>query len=420
MKIEEMYMTKIDNRYLIIKGQPFDVMQYFYSSVQNPVIRCCIYFDGRIYTDKLKSAIRQLIIAYPIMRCTFDYNKRIWTETNFSEKDLLSIFYQEDDTDTYKKYLLPLRIGIDPPLKVNLIHRATNDFLCITASHLICDGRGFEQILYTLSDFYSGGKLGVYNTDRSFQQIIKQVPLNKKIEMLFTKSMSISPIAKHQIPFTESNGKPNLITRQLNRDSFFNIKSYAKSNDASMNDVFLAAYCKALHDMFKWNTISLPCPVDLRKFNKSAATNVCNLTGNYHCALQIDSNDSLDNILKKVSCQLTKQKNSFHCLKEPLLYHLLYPLIPSHLLMTLFPRIAPVPVLSYTNLGKLDPIKLVFKGIDITNVFISTAIKPIPYFQLSVSTYKEICTLSCCTLAQGKDLTMIHNLMNKIQTILAI
>ena len=43
-----------------IKGQPFDYMQYMYSFVQNPIIRGCIRFNGKLQDSKLRHAIEKL------------------------------------------------------------------------------------------------------------------------------------------------------------------------------------------------------------------------------------------------------------------------------------------------------------------------------------------------------------------------
>jgi len=412
----DMDMSEKETHHIAVKAQPFDTMQYFYGLVQNPVIRCYLYFHGRIDTDRLQEAIRRTISMYPIMRCTFDFKKQEWKESDFSEKKYLSIMDQnKNDNETENENnLSSLEIGIDPPIKINLIHNTNDDFICVMVSHLLCDGRGFEQVLYTLSSFYSGNAVKNDNTDRSFHQIIQKIPLIERGKLLFAKSELRISNAKHHLPFTEGNGTPGLIIKQINPGSFLNLRRYAKTHNVSVNDVFLAAYIKTLHTLFGWDAISLPCPVDLRKFSNGADISVCNLTGNYHCEIQTEQMDTFENILARVSLQMRKQKDSNDCLKEPELFHILYHLMPRGLLKKLFFRIAPVPVLSYSNLGMLDEKKLMFKGTDILNAFISTAVKPVPYFQLSISTYKDICTLSCCTMAKGKDRDMIQKLMNEI------
>ena len=77
---------------MTIKAQPFDTMQYFYSLLQKPLIRCHIRFDGKIEKDLLCRAIAKLILSYPIMRCRYDVKKRAWVEADFKDDDYFTVF----------------------------------------------------------------------------------------------------------------------------------------------------------------------------------------------------------------------------------------------------------------------------------------------------------------------------------------
>ena len=59
-----------------IKGQPFDYMQYMYSFVQNPIIRGCIRFNGKLQGSKLRHAIEELALTYPILLCKYKVQKK--------------------------------------------------------------------------------------------------------------------------------------------------------------------------------------------------------------------------------------------------------------------------------------------------------------------------------------------------------
>ena len=75
-------------------------------------------------------------------------------------------------------------------------------------------------------------------------------------------------------------------------------------------------------------------------------------------------------------------------------------------------------MLSYTNLGKIDDSRLVFSETDISDAFIVAAAKPIPYFQLTVSTYKKKCTLSICTYANKSSFDLLCSVMDNICNII--
>lgn len=170
--------------------------------------------------------------------------------------------------------------------------------------------------------------------------------------------------------------------------------------------------------MFGWNDITIPCPVDLRRYNTNANNSICNLTGNFYCRIHFNGNDTFEKVCNEISMQMRKQKNNIYCLKEPILLHFLYRILPRPVLQKVLLKKAPVSMLSYTNLGKIDDSRLVFSETDISDAFIVTAAKPIPYFQLTVSTYKNKCTLSICTYANKSSFDLLCSVMDNICNII--
>ena len=67
---------------------------------------------------------------------------------------------------------------------------------------------------------------------------------------------------------------------------------------------------------------------------------------------------------------------------------------------------------------KIDEKRLVFQEIPISDAFIVTADKPVPYFQLAASTYRDKCTLSACTYASGKSFDLLCSIVNNIRNMI--
>ena len=57
----------------------------------------------------------------------------------------------------------------------------------------------------------------------------------------------------------------------------------------------------------------------------------------------------------------------------------------------------------YTNVGVIDDRKLKFKGCIVKSCFMTGAYRKSPDFQLTVSTFRNICTLSCALIGDAKD-----------------
>ena len=402
-----------------LKGQAFDLMQYVYSFVQKPLIRGCIRFNGKLKGSKLKGAVKALISFYPILRCKYDVKKGVWRESNISYENLLISIRANNDFSVIENdsLLSSLEIGMDAPLKIYWICGEERDSLCVIASHLLCDGRGLEQLLYLFAELYSNNDIRIktrINTDRSFSQISSKFTVMQKAKILFSRAGTEAMDGKLQLPLNEGSQKPKLIAKKIDLSKLERYRSRAIGYSPSINDILLSAYILALHQLFGWKEISIPCPVDLRRFNADADGAICNLTGNYYCHISFHGHESFEKICKEISMQICAQKNSSFCLKEPILLHLLYRVLPFPILKKLLPPKISVPLTSYTNLGKIEEARLVFQGLSVSDAFIVAAAKPVPYFQLAISTYKSECTLSACTEASGKSFDLLSSLMNSI------
>jgi len=80
----------------------------------------------------------------------------------------------------------------------------------------------------------------------------------------------------------------------------------------------------------------------------------------------------------------------------------------------IFGKIFTIPVISYTNIGIIDSKLLKFANADILDVFVTGAIKYVPYFQVAVSTYEERCTLSCNLYGTTKDMVWIKSFLEEL------
>lgn len=404
-------------------GQPFDLMQYIYGYSQKPIIRACIRFNGKLKSESLKRAVKVLSSIYPILRCKYEIKKGIWNEDSISYENLLTTISAKSNFSIFENdsLLSSLEIGIDRPLKIYWICGKKSDSLCIIASHLLCDGRGFEQLLYLLAELYSGKEIETQiNTNRSFAQITSKFTMMQKIKILCSKTRAESMDAKLHLPLNEGGRKPRLITKQINLPKLEQYRSCVEGHRPNINDILLAAYMLTLHNMFRWNDITIPCPVDLRRFNINANNSVCNLTGNYYCHVRFSDNSTFEKVCNSISAQMCVQKNSSLCLKEPILLHILYRMLPLSILKEVLSKKISVPMTSYTNLGKIDEARLTFQEASVSDAFIVTAAKLVPYFQLAVSTYKNRCTLSACTYASGKSYDLICSVMNNICNLIEI
>lgn len=406
-----------------IKAQPFDWMQYFYGAVQEPRIRCLIRLQDHISEEVLRKAVNLSLGAVPLIGCVFDDEIHCWRKCGFTDKNIVFMAEGTGEDGTALQYLLKsIDHTREPQLKIYLVREEKQDTICIIINHMVCDGASFKEYLYLLCDLYSKcEKDPNYNkkpeavSERSLNQLLRNLRFKEKLGILFSKSNSQKPDPAMIMPVKGDPANPIIGMTHIEDERFDAIRSFAKAKKASVNDVLLTAYVRALNQTTGCKKIIVPCPVDLRKFKRAdQLCGICNLTSNYWCNVEILSGEAFDATLRKVSNQMLAQKASNECLKAPMLFQVMCRLLPFETVQKLFYKVSSVPVTSYTNLGILDDIKLRFGSHVPYDAFISTAVKKAPYFQLSISTYGGCCTLTSSMYGTEGDRTFISGFLEQI------
>lgn len=408
-----------------VKAQPFDCMQYFYTAAQEPLIRCFVQFNGHLNENALIRAVDLSIGAIPLIACCFDEKSHCWRKHGFTADSIVHLIEaRSDDGAAAKKTLLS---SIDrkcgPQLKIFIVRGEKSDALCIIINHMVSDGGGFKEYLYLLAGLYSKcEKDERYHIKpepfgkRNLNQLLRNLTFMQKLGILFSKAQFHKPDPAMILPIKGDPSSPTLVIRRIEKEPFARIRSFAKSSRASINDMLLAAYIRVLHKVTGCINITVPCPVDLRKYKTAGQTcGICNLTSNYFCHVDMTFDEPFGDTLKKVSTQMRAQKESDACLKGPMLYHMMFHLLPFGMVRKLFYKISPVPVTSYTNLGIIDDEKFCFGNLAVEDVFISTAVKKAPYFQLSVSTYRGRCTLTSSFYGTKEDQNTVEKFLSQVE-----
>ena len=408
-----------------IKAEPFDCMQYFYRAVQQPLIRCCISFTGHVDTVVLNRAVNLSASVFPLINYGFDEKRHCWIKRGCTAGNIVHVVRLREDGRKVSDILLNSSINVASGPQLNLFLLVDDDWdtLCIIINHMVSDGGGFKQYLYLLASLYSEceknsgfSNIMKCSNNRSFSCLLRNLSFDRKLDILLTKSDAHIPDPAVYMPLEGNAEKPFIAIRKFDTELFFTIRNHAHENSASINDMLLTAYMRALHHSTGSTSITVPCPVDLRKYMKgNTSYSICNLTANYRCNIDMVNNESFDETLKKVSSQMRLQKKNDGCLKMPILYHMAFCILPFRIIRKLFYKLSPIPVTSYTNLGVLDSGKLGFGSLKTEDAFISTAVKNVPYFQVSVSTFENQCTMSSSLYGTEKDKNTVNELFDFMQ-----
>ena len=410
------------------KVEAFDIWQNMCQAIYEPLIRCRIDFEGHIDTGTLKQAVTSSIQAVPLIGCCFDdsQNRPRWVEKNFSGEDMVAVVEADDDANEQIARLFSSGIDFakEPQLKIFLVRKNTGDTLCVIISHIVCDGMGFKEYLYVLSNLYTKLK---HNESiaypmlyaRGIKPLFGKVTLKEKIRILLSRFDAYDPANQKEqqgVSFDETNREPRMETRNIPTVEFARLKIFAKSNNATVNDILMAMFARAFCKNSGTGKIMLPSTIDLRKFIPTGTNyGVSNYASNCMCHISVKSEDSLADTLRQVSNQMRTHKAGNSILKSVLLWDMAVRFLPYGFLKRNFTKIVPFPKISFSNLGVIDEALLCFDRAPIESAYLTASVKSDPYLQITASTCHGRCTLSCNFYGSNHDKEWVDRILDDIR-----
>ncbi|MGN1372824.1 MAG: condensation domain-containing protein [Candidatus Coproplasma sp.] len=389
------------------RAQPLDLMQFINTKFHEPFIHELIEFEGKININRLKAAIAKLVGVFPLLKCRYDSDKNTFTENaGFSVDDVLVL---DDAAD--RQALLTQSLNAGEKL---ILFTLSNNALVVTVSHLVCDGSGFKSLIYLLCDIYNGKDRGDYShlMNREFYHLTKEIKGTAGItlKMIFSMFGSYKNTKIYQKTDSES---VYLIEKTISAKTMSAVHTAARKRGATLNDVFLTAYARAIGKLNEQRKINIPCTVDLRKYAKDTA-GIANLTGTYTLNVKINPDDDFAKSLGDVSAKMRRQKQTKNDIAGPMLLVSKYGKSTLDKFLKTYGGMNTSPFTDYSNLGVLDENKLVFSGVKIKNAVGYGCLNKAPYFSVAISSFKGESTLSSMVLCGEGEKKKVERLLNAI------
>jgi NRPS condensation-like uncharacterized protein len=396
-------------------------MQFFIRKVADQQVRCVVYLNGRANGSRMANAIRLSLDAVPIMGCRYvegwwrPYWKRV-DRIDYSET------YRTIETENVESEISRFLIEQVNPFKgpqvlVRMIRSAT-DTLCINMNHMVGDATGLKEYVYLLASIYrnlmENPKYEVQPNVRGcrgFGQVGRQIRLPDKIRILLRPSGRPFTSPNWRFPLSRGTGKPKILIHRFPGDRFNAIREYGKKHQATLNDVVLTAYYRALSETIHPDPelpLRVAVTIDLRRYIPSGqAGAVCNLSSFVFSGIGPGAGAHFDETLRKVRDDMESRKNDFPGLRSVPWIFVLFKLLPySELKKKVLQRLEPpketvhsqsggMPP-SLTNMGMMDSEKLVFGDVGVRDAYLAGAVNYPPGFQMGFSSFEESLTCSIC------------------------
>ena len=373
-----------------------------------PLMYCHLEVKGAFDIDRLKKAIQFSFQFVPEILCAYDFNHGYFVEKKFTVDDI--IILNDRDLENSPKWDL----SQNPQLKIAIHNDGLMNFIFIGMSHILTDGEGFLQYLYLLAALYNGDTMCHHlSNHRDISPCLESIHVQQQTEQTkHGKRKKVPPLR------TWSNGKEYIcINNQISSKDFQRLQEKSKAHNVTLNDAFMTAYARVIARLQDIDTVILPCPADLRRFHRlSDSLTIANMTGIYRrITIEIVPQHTFRETLLQTHIEMELQKKRYRCFAGIQLLNHTFHKTPHPIMKQIIKanyRLLPV---SYTNIGRIDHEKLLFQNCIIENCYITGTYRLTPDFQLSISTFQNVCTLNCTLIGKPEDYATGKNILEQIK-----
>ena len=380
-----------------------------------PVIYCHLKTEGHFDMEHLIQAVKVSAHYVPELLYSFDFQHFRFTDCGFTARQAVRL--QKTDEVFHPQWDL----SQNTQLQITIHPETGQDTITVGISHLLTDGAGFLQYLYLLAALYNGKNPGNLINCRDITPLLKTTHVRPDTEQTRQhRNIVTAPLRDHKSAPEQTKDTAVThwfcLTGTIAPDDFQNLHSKAKRCQATLNDVFLAAYARVIARLQKTDTVIIPCPADLRRFRETDdQLTIANMTGIYkRITIEIGPQQTFDQTLTQVHLEMALQKSRYRCFYGLRLLAAAFHRVPHKLLKRILRTVYLPPPVSYTNLGRIDAGQLHFNHCQIISCHISGACRPAPDFQLTISTFRNTCSLNCTLSGNPADETYGRLILNKV------
>lgn len=284
------------------------------------VIQMEMIFPALLDAERLMTAVGLMLDAEPVLGCRMiaDPGLPYWQRLSGGERTNFSFTTDEGDYLAFRNRGLDCTEG--PQLQACLFRDGQGDRLLLKVAHQAADAGGFKDIAAKLSAVYNrlekepGYKPKPNLTGcRDFSQIMRHVPF-WAYPVIFINFMrqtwsNIVPASTLRLQMPQGPNEPlTYVIEHIPAKRVEKIRQFGKARNATINDVMIAAYYRALVKEAGWDhktMLRLQTTIDLRRWYlpNEKAGGICNLSvfeyPNLGRALGKDLGETVDLVSRK-------------------------------------------------------------------------------------------------------------------------
>lgn len=408
-----------------------DRMVYHNWPVIDPQFHFILEFEGRLDEARVKRAVRLAMDAEPVFGCQYvERRPPYWKRRDDLDRLPLCEVAESSDPEQELTQFMSRRCNasIDPLLQACIV-RGKNDALCLKISHVAADGAGGYDLLYLIASLYRNLQDPNYRVtpnlgSRSRMQWFRKEGFRKCVRAL--RSRPERPVeSRWSFPSTnrDDRGAVKSVQRELEAARFDSMRAYAKQFGATLNDVFAAAFFRALLPFLE-EGIDAPqtivLPMSVRRYLPSGKTEaICNFTAPFALSLARVPNEPFEATLRRVAAatrdaDARRERALAAALGISLAYRLAAPRMKMKIEAARWRSIEDGRTRTvFSNVGALDPARLDF-GLPLADATLIPPPAPAPGLFLVVHSFRSALRFTVTYYSRTMKSEDVEGLMDSI------
>lgn len=395
-------------------------------------IHAVLFADKHFEKELLKIAVRKMLDIEPVLGCKFidDPNEPYWERRE--DLDNLSYFHfmksKDFDNDLKEFVITPCDPRQDIPVQVKLFREEKRDIFCVKTSHAVMDGGALKEYIVKLSGIYNKLLTGInynekpnINGSRKLQQVLKHFNIFQKI-WIFLRGMSSKP--NWAFPWIGTSAKkPNYQILRFSVEKFRKIKKFGKKYSATINDMLLTAFYRAIFKILEPKArqpFMSVVTVNLRAYLPSKnGESLNNLSSSSYPEIRYKPNESFVETLERIRDEMNFRKKIAPGIGPAFFLQNVFRFKYSKVKKSIQKRYekdlekeATHPV--FTNIGLIKTEDFNFDSINLVDGYAITPIMRAPGFIIGLITFNETMTLSMGYYEDSYDPSLVKSFFKLI------
>lgn len=379
------------------------------------LVRCLLTLGGRVEPGRVREAVRLLLRAEPVLSSRFERRSSWprWQRDESSEERAFSVLEGPGAEERlWEEIARPGQPFSAPQFEVCQVHSCEHDLLLLRASHVSVDAGGLKELTYALAAAYralGGGRppfaLGPHaGRDRRPESLLRGL---SRPALLTSVRRAIGPRPAWGVPAPGGAASgAALVLQTVAPCQVAAAREFARTQGVSLTVVLAAALYRALFAVLappEGKPVPIRIPVNLRRYLPDGSPPVVrNLFGGFQPAIPPRREELFQETVARVARAVAPFMADRPGLEMAPALRVLFSFgyAPGRRLISYVIDRAVQrghSHLVFSSMGVLDPDRLSFGDVEVTDAFLLGPVAYPPSFCLVATTYRGAMTLGAGT-----------------------